>query len=138
VDVGSGDSTRLGAEDWEASRRESRALRQRSQQARARARLTRHKVRVVRSHLQTSGEPAFAWLQAKVGTMPVIEQAKGIVMVQQGCGPEEAFDVLRRMSQHANVKVHVLAAQIVEHIAATGNVTPIPLGTNRDKRPQAR
>jgi len=59
--------------------------------------------------------------------MPVIEQAKGIVMAQQGCGPEEAFDLLRRASQRSNVKRHVLAEQIVEQIASgssASNVTP--------------
>jgi hypothetical protein len=72
--------------------------------------------------------------------MPVIEQAKGIVMAQQRCGPDEAFDVLRRMSQRTNVKLHVLAAQIVEHIASSGNpgnVTPIPLRTRKYRRMQA-
>jgi hypothetical protein len=67
-------------------------------------------------------------------TMPVIEQAKGIVMAQQGCGPEEAFDLLRRISQRTGVKVHALAAQIVEHVSADGkhgNVTAISLGAMR-------
>jgi len=61
---------------------------------------------------------AFARLQARMGTIPVIEQAKGIIMAQQRRGPEEAFDLLRRASQRANVKVHALAAQIVEHVAS--------------------
>jgi AmiR/NasT family two-component response regulator len=39
-------------------------------------------------------------------------------MAQQRCGSEEAFDLLRKASQRANVKVHVLAAQIVAHVAA--------------------
>ena len=63
--------------------------------------------------------------------MPVIEQAKGILMAQQRCGPDEAFDLLRRASQRANVKVHVLAEQIVEHVASGyegDNVTPISAG----------
>jgi hypothetical protein len=46
-------------------------------------------------------------------------------MAQQRCGPEEAFDLLRRASQRANVKVHVLAAQIVDH-AASPPVRPAP------------
>jgi ANTAR domain-containing protein len=65
---------------------------------------------------------------ARQETMPVIEQAKGIIMAQQKCGPDEAFDLLRRASQRANIKVHVLAAQIVGHVAVRndpGNVTPI-------------
>jgi AmiR/NasT family two-component response regulator len=35
--------------------------------------------------------------------MPVIEQAKGIIMAQQRCGPEEAFDLLRRVSQDSQI-----------------------------------
>jgi hypothetical protein len=138
--MGSGDSTWLQAEDWEASRRESRALRQRSEQVRARARMTRHKVLVARAHQKRLGDSGFAWLQARLGTMPVIEQAKGIVMAQQGCGPDEAFGVLCRASQQTNVKLHVLAAQIVEHFAASadrGKVTPISLGTRRYTQPRA-
>lgn len=50
--------------------------------------------------------------------MPVIEQAKGILMAQHRCGPDEAFDLLRHASQRANVKVSVLAARIVEQVAA--------------------
>ncbi len=50
--------------------------------------------------------------------MPVIEQAKGVLMAQQRCGPDEAFDLLRRASQRANVKVRFLAALIVEQISS--------------------
>jgi hypothetical protein len=41
-------------------------------------------------------------------------------LAQQGCGPEQAFDLLRRASQRANVKVLMLAAQLVEHVASGG------------------
>jgi AmiR/NasT family two-component response regulator len=68
-----------------------------------------------RERLQYS---AFARLQARLDTMPVIEQAKGILMAQNRCGPEEAYELLRRASQRANVKVSVLAAQIVAQIAS--------------------
>ena len=57
-------------------------------------------------------------LQARLDTLPVIEQAKGIVMAQRQCGPDDAFDLLRRASQSANVKVSVLAERIVEQAAA--------------------
>jgi hypothetical protein len=63
-------------------------------------------------------DSAFARLQARMDSMPVIEQAKGILMAQHRCGPDEAFDLLRRASQRANVKVSVLAAQMVEQIAS--------------------
>ncbi len=63
-------------------------------------------------------DSALARMQAKLDTMPVIEQAKGVLMAQNRCGPDEAFDLLRRASQRANVKVSVLAAQIVEQVAS--------------------
>jgi hypothetical protein len=52
----------------------------------------------------------------QLDTIPVIEQAKGILMAEHGCGPEEAFDLLRRGSQRFNVPVRVLAARFV-HVA---------------------
>jgi anti-anti-sigma factor len=68
----------------------------------------------------TSPDPAAARLMARLDTMPVIEQAKGIVMEREGCGPDEAFDLLRRVSQRANLKVHVLAVRLVEQVAGRG------------------
>ena len=49
---------------------------------------------------------------AQLDTMPVIEQAKGVLMAQHGCGPDEAFDLLRRASQRFNVPVRVLATRL--------------------------
>lgn len=73
--------------------------------------------------------------------MPVIEQAKGIIMAQRGCRPEEAFDVLRQISQRTNVRVSVLAAQIVNAVASgneSGNVTPISVGARKYLRSATR
>ena len=71
---------------------------------------------------------AYARLQARMDTMPVIEQAKGVLMAQQRCGPDEAFELLRLASQRANVKVHVLAEQVV---ARFGSQKPV-----RDAEPR--
>jgi hypothetical protein len=57
---------------------------------------------------------------ARLDSMPVIEQAKGILMAQQGCGPDEAFDLLRRASQRFNVPVRVLAARLVRGVQPPG------------------
>lgn len=43
-----------------------------------------------------------------------IDQAKGILMAQQRCSPEDAFDLLRRASQNRNVKLRDIARDIVE------------------------
>ena len=62
-----------------------------------------------------------ARLLARLESMPVIEQAKGIIMAQSHCGAAQAFDLLRRASQRSNVPVRELAAQIV---AKTAQVPP--------------
>jgi AmiR/NasT family two-component response regulator len=55
----------------------------------------------------------YARLMARIATMPPIEQAKGMLMAQQGCTEDEAFDLLRRASQRANVPVRELAIRII-------------------------
>ncbi len=65
-----------------------------------------------------------------MGTMQVIEQAKGIIMAQQRCSPDEAFDLLHGMSQRTNIKLYALAAQIVAS-SSDDNVAPIALGSRR-------
>ena len=65
----------------------------------------------------------YARLLARLETMPVIEQAKGIIMAQSHCGHAQAFDLLRRASQRSNVPVRELAAQIV---AKAAQIPPEP------------
>jgi ANTAR domain-containing protein len=56
---------------------------------------------------------AYARLRAQLTSLPVIEQAKGIIMAQQGWSEDEAFYALRRASQQEKIKVRDLAASIV-------------------------
>ncbi|MBU2666907.1 GAF and ANTAR domain-containing protein [Actinoplanes bogorensis] len=42
-----------------------------------------------------------------------IEQAKGIIMAEQRCTPDEAFERLSKLSQHANRKLRDVAAALV-------------------------
>jgi hypothetical protein len=69
-----------------------------------------------RERLQRS---EYARLQARLETMPVIEQAKGIIMAQSRCGEADAFDTLRRASQRSNMPVRDLAARIIARAAGT-------------------
>ena len=108
----------------DAARLEFDAQARRYEAAMARLRVTLDQVRNGRSRRQVLHASAFARLQARLDTLPVIEQAKGIVMAQHHCGPEAAFDLLRRASQSANVKVAVLAARIVEQAAAGDSRSP--------------
>jgi hypothetical protein len=120
-----------------AVRLESEALVRRYEQAADPARAVCDQVQRCRSQRQTLRSLRFAGRRAGPGCMRVVEQAKGVVMAQRRCGPGEAFDLLRRASQRADVRVHVLAAQVVEHLASSkdgGNVTPISLGAIRSLR----
>ncbi|GLX92898.1 ANTAR domain-containing protein [Herbidospora sp. NEAU-GS84] len=57
-----------------------------------------------------------AQMQEAMAGRALIDQAKGIIMQASGCSPEEAFDELRRISQHHQVKVADLAKLLVtEH-----------------------
>jgi hypothetical protein len=60
---------------------------------------------------------AHARLQARLASMPVIEQAKGVIMAQFGWTEDEAFDALRKASQRSNVRVRDLAVAIVARTA---------------------
>src|SRR5262249_56804584 len=108
----------MDAERFEVVRLESRALRRRSEEARARARATREQVCRGRPRAEILRDSAFARLRARMGTMPVIEQAKGIAMAQQRGWAEEAFVLLRPISQRTRVKAHVLADPIHSHATA--------------------
>jgi AmiR/NasT family two-component response regulator len=115
-----GDLARLEAvqREFDAQVQRFDAEAQRLAQARARLREILEQSRKGRSEREVLHDSAYARLQARLETMPVIEQAKGILMAQHRCGADEAFDLLRRASQRANVKVSVLAAQMVEQIAS--------------------
>ncbi|MBV9450695.1 MAG: ANTAR domain-containing protein [Streptosporangiaceae bacterium] len=116
--TGQGDSKPFDAAQLEAARLEFDAQARRFEQAKARLQATIEKSSQGRSQRELLHDSAIARLQARLESMPVIEQAKGILMAQHLCGPDEAFDLLRRASQRANVKVSVLAAQIVEQITS--------------------
>ena len=62
---------------------------------------------------------AQARLEARLKSMPVIEQAKGIIMAQCGWPEDQAFDALRRASQRENIKLRDLAAKIVAKTAGS-------------------
>lgn len=71
---------------------------------------------------------AYARLQARMASMPVIEQAKGILMGQYGWPENQAFEALRRVSQRENVKVRDLAASIVARAARSASAQRRPAG----------
>jgi hypothetical protein len=53
-------------------------------------------------------------LHAALANRDMIGQAKGVLMQRFACDSDAAFDLLRRASQHHNVKVRYLTAELVE------------------------
>jgi GAF domain-containing protein len=56
-------------------------------------------------------------LEQAMVSRATIEQAKGIIMRTLGCGPDEAIEVLVRQSQHQNIKLRDIAAELVANTA---------------------
>jgi GAF domain-containing protein len=66
----------------------------------------------------------------------VIEQAKGILMAREACSADDAFDILRRASQHRNRKLREIAEDLVrstEPATAVGSAATDP-GPTPDPR----
>jgi AmiR/NasT family two-component response regulator len=79
-----------------------------------------------RTQRQVLHDSAFARLAARLESQPVIEQAKGILIAQVGCTPDEAFGLLRAASQRTNVRVRDLARDIVDRTASAGRTAGPP------------
>lgn len=54
-------------------------------------------------------------LREALESRDVIGQAKGILMARRGCTPDVAFEALRKVSQHRNIKLRDIAEQVVYH-----------------------
>jgi hypothetical protein len=59
-------------------------------------------------------------LRCKLTTLPVIEQAKGMLMGAFGLSCDHAFELLKSMSQSHNVKVREVARCVVERWLSDG------------------
>ncbi|MEA3217430.1 MAG: hypothetical protein QOJ19_3586 [Acidimicrobiia bacterium] len=57
-----------------------------------------------------------AALREALTTRELIGEAKGILMAREGCSRDEAFDLLRIMSQHSNRKLRTIAEELVESV----------------------
>ncbi|GGP84566.1 ANTAR domain-containing protein [Saccharothrix coeruleofusca] len=53
-------------------------------------------------------------LRNAVQTRTVIGQATGLIAAVQGCTPQQGFQLLVRMSQHHNVKLHTIAVKLID------------------------
>lgn len=53
-------------------------------------------------------------LESAMASRSTLDQALGVLMTQNRCSRDEAFAMLRRASQHGNVKLRDLAATIIQ------------------------
>ena len=56
-------------------------------------------------------------LQTALASRAVIDQALGIIMGQNRCTADKAFEVLRTASQNRNVKLRVIAAEMITAVS---------------------
>jgi transcriptional regulator with GAF, ATPase, and Fis domain len=59
-------------------------------------------------------------------TRELIGEAKGIIMANRGCSPEEAFEALRTHSQHENRKLHAIARELVASVQRGASAAAAP------------
>ena len=71
-------------------------------------------VAVANARAYAKAQAVIEQLQEALQSRDVIGQAKGIIQAREGCGPEEAFERLRDISQHRNIKLRELAKALVE------------------------
>ena len=60
-------------------------------------------------------------LRTALGTRTLIGKALGIIIEREGVNETEAFEMLKNMSQHRNVKMRDLAARMVEDARPLGS-----------------
>jgi GAF domain-containing protein len=70
--------------------------------------------------VQLAGARAVAGqMEQAMASRAVIEQAKGVLMGRHGIDETVAFELLRRQSQEQNLKLRVLAAQLVAEVRSS-------------------
>src|SRR5260370_7807911 len=106
----------IAADRLEAVRLAFDAQVRRFEEAKADLRQIVDEIQTGRSQREILHTSAFARLQARLDSMPVIEQAKGVLMAERRWGPDTAFDLLPRAPHRPTTKLSVLPAHIFDHI----------------------
>lgn len=63
-------------------------------------------------------------LKVALGTRTVIGKALGVIMEREGVNETEAFEMLKTMSQHSNVKLRDVAAKVARDPQPEGREEP--------------
>ena len=76
-------------------------------------------VALANMHLYEAQGQVAEQLQLAMQSRAVIEQAKGILIGQRRCQPEEAFNILIKLSQDSNRKLREVAQALVDHATSS-------------------
>ncbi|MER8220628.1 ANTAR domain-containing protein [Streptomyces sp. NPDC094143] len=71
-----------------------------------------------------------AQLRQAVDSHATVDQAIGVLVAVHRLAPTAGFEVLREVSQHANVKLHAVAETVIDW--ALGDPLPPPVGRQLD------
>jgi AmiR/NasT family two-component response regulator len=63
-------------------------------------------------------------LKVALGTRTLIGKAIGIIIEREGVNETEAFEMLKTMSQHGNLKLRDVAARLAEEAQPPGSEEP--------------
>jgi AmiR/NasT family two-component response regulator len=63
-------------------------------------------------------------LKVALGTRTIIGKALGVIMEREGVNETEAFEMLKRMSQHTNVKLRDVAVRVAKDPQPEGAEEP--------------
>ena len=63
-------------------------------------------------------------LKIALGTRTLIGKAIGVIIEREGVNETEAFEMLKTMSQHRNVRLRDIAARLAEEAQPTGKEEP--------------
>ena len=107
----------------ESVQEEQAMMRARAQRVREDARRTSEEASTQRRESRDAREEIEQMRQA-LASRAVIEQAKGIAMERYGLRPEVAWAWLVRTSQNRNVKLRVIAEELVASVAGAPQPTP--------------
>jgi hypothetical protein len=88
-------------------------------------------VALANAHLYDSATTLAEQMQQAMRSRAVIEQAKGIIMGERRCSPEEAFALLSKASQDSNLKVREVAEALVAKAVQGGAESVTPRGPAR-------
>jgi GAF domain-containing protein len=75
-------------------------------------------VALTSAHAFASAQATVDQLRQALISRAVIDQALGILMARERCSADRAFSMLREMSQHRNVRLRLIAQEVVDSITA--------------------